>query len=133
MEAHGSRALARTMAHSVGAGTCTATRRREVDMRLIHSLTIVVWFLACCFAACAEEENPASRRNHGLGDADGGLVIPGGDLPDEQFPMNLREPYTGPPIDDYDNTAIGYLQLKARVKRVFADTGIGGNTDIYLA
>ena len=30
-------------------------------------------------------------------------------------------------------TVVGYLQLKARVARVFADTGIGGDTEAYFA
>jgi len=58
---------------------------------------------------------------------------PGGDLPDEQFPPDLLQPYTGPAITDYDNTFINYLQLKARVSQLFADTGIGGGTDAYFA
>jgi hypothetical protein len=58
---------------------------------------------------------------------------PGGELADEKFPPELLEPYTGPAIDDYDNTVLGYVQLRARVKQVFADTGIGGDTDAYFA
>ncbi len=58
---------------------------------------------------------------------------PGGALEDEQFPPELLEPYAGPPSDVYDNTALGYRQLKARIKHVFADTGIGGDTEAYFA
>jgi hypothetical protein len=58
---------------------------------------------------------------------------PGGALEDEQFPPELLEPYAGPPIDVYDNTGLGYRQLKARIARVFADTGIGGDTESYFA
>lgn len=41
--------------------------------------------------------------------------------PDEQFPADLLNPYTGPVITNYDNTFINYLQLKAKVKSVFND------------
>lgn len=92
--------------------------------------------LAVMFAACGEDENPGTGRrvgdNGGAG-ADAGIVVPGGDLPDEQFPPALLAPYTGPPIDYYDNTNVNYIQLKARINRVFADNGIGGNTETYLA
>jgi hypothetical protein len=100
-------------------------------MRLKHVLAILAVPIAAVFSACSEDENPASGRHGEPGAGDG--PIPGGTLPDEQFPANLLDPYTGPPIDNYDNTTIGYLQLKARVKRVFADDGIGGNTDQYFA
>jgi hypothetical protein len=58
---------------------------------------------------------------------------PGGELADEQFPPELLAPYTGPPIDVYDNTFVSYQQLEARVMRVFADPGIGGDTAAYFA
>jgi hypothetical protein len=102
-------------------------------MRFIQCLGIVVIPLAACFSACADDENPASLHSrNGSNDPNGG-PIPGGDLPDEQFPPALLDPYTGPPINYYDNTTIGYLQLKARVKAIFADDFIGGNTETYLS
>jgi hypothetical protein len=101
-------------------------------MRLFHHLGFAVLPLAAVFAACSEQDlNPSSRREREKPDA--GIVVPGGELEDEQFPAYLLEPYTGPPIDYYDNTTLGYLQLKERVKRVFADDQIGGNTESYLA
>ncbi|HVH42656.1 MAG TPA: hypothetical protein VM925_09940 [Labilithrix sp.] len=85
------------------------------------------------FAACSEPPSDSfQRKNVGNGSEEEGPP-PGGELPDEQFPAELLEPYTGPPIDEYDNTVLGYVQLRSRVKQVFADTGIGGNTDAYFA
>lgn len=87
-----------------------------------------------CFSSSDDlkdgDENPT---------ADGGLADgaplpppPGGEATDEQFPADLLDPYDGPPIDNYDNTFANFQQVSARVKQVFADTGIGGNTDTYL-
>lgn len=93
------------------------------------------------FAGCALED-PSRLRDGQPEGADalpnvasppGGDAIPGGELPDEQFPPELLEPYTGPPIDDYDDTFIGYRQLVARIVRIFADPGIGGNTTTFFA
>src|SRR5215207_2685885 len=101
-------------------------------MRLGPFLTLLFPIITG-LVACGEDVDSNPNRRRGEGDTDAGREIPGGSLPDEQFPAYLLEPYTGPPIDYYDNTAIGYVQLKARVKRVFADDGIGGNTDLFLA
>lgn len=93
-------------------------------------------FAAAFWAACEPDDEEAGRRAY---DPDGGAggsaknLPPGGDLADEQFPPALLEPYTGPPINVYDNTFVSYLQLKARVARVFADTKIGGDTEAYFA
>ncbi len=102
-------------------------------------------------AACADENTtllggPGGSSNGGVdggsssgeagvadGGVDGAVRPPGGALPDEQFPPELLTPYTGPPITDYENTFVSYLQLKARVTQLFADTGIGGGTEAYFA
>ncbi len=97
--------------------------------------------LASCWAACAsdpastgvppgETPGPVVENEAGTG-ADGTTTPPGPE--DEQFPPDLRTPYTGPPIAYYDNTFVTYWQFKSRIASVFADTGIGGNTDTYLA
>jgi len=99
-------------------------------MRLSHSIGVLLLAVGIVAACGDADTNPNPRRRS---PADEALVIPGGELPDEQFPKELLEPYNGPPINEYDNTPIGYLQLKARVKRVFADEGIGGNTEAYFA
>ena len=77
---------------------------------------------------------PSAPRDQGDAATGGGTdKVAGGDLPDEQFPGALLEPYTGPVIDDYDNTTLGYVQLRARVDRVFADRELGGNTDTFFS
>lgn len=103
-------------------------------MRLSHYLGIALVPAAAIFACGGDDEqNPNPGRPRDGEDGGPPLVIPGGELPDEQFPKELLEPYTGPPIDVYDNTPISYRQLKSRVARVFADTGIGGDTEAYFA
>jgi hypothetical protein len=52
---------------------------------------------------------------------------------DEQFPPELLMPYTGPAITDYDNTFIGYLQLKSKVHAVFSDDWVRNGTDNFAA
>lgn len=107
----------------------TSLRLRQSGMSLVFFVTAVA-----CYGACSEQGDLTSRRSN-AGGADSGASAPppGGDLPDEQFPPELLDPYTGPPIDDYDNTVLGYVQLRARVNQVFADTGIGGDTNAYMA
>lgn len=102
-------------------------------MKRIHRS---LWLVALALGVACDDPTSDSfkRRNgsDGTGNVDEGPV-PGGELPDEQFPAELLEPYTGPAIDDYDNTVLGYEQLRARVGQVFADSGIGGGTDAYFA
>jgi hypothetical protein len=104
-------------------------------MRLLYVLGVALPLLAAFAAACGDDENqnPNLRKGGTSSNGDSGLVVPGGDLADEKFPAALLAPYTGPPIDNYDNTAVGYVQLKARVMRVFADTAIGGDTNAFIA
>jgi hypothetical protein len=55
---------------------------------------------------------------------------------DEQFPPDLVAAYTGAPNTDYDNSFINFLQLKGKVKAVFADSwvrGPDGGTDQFEA
>src|SRR5262249_20825891 len=106
------------------------TKLRTTTCLLIMTLAGTVFG-----AACGDGGDLSDNPNQAPGAGDAGAVEPppGGDLPDEQFPPGLLEPYTGPPIDDYDNTTLGYLQLRARVKQLFADDGIGGGTDNYFA
>lgn len=105
----------------------------QKSLGLILSLSIATAFAA----ACGDEDvdaNPGRRNADATDDAGGAIEPPpGGDLPDEQFPPSLLSPYTGPPIDDYDNTTLSYTQIRSRVKQLFADDGIGGGTDAYLA
>jgi hypothetical protein len=114
-------------------------------MSRLRELLCVVALGAACAVACSDE-NSNSLTGSGSGGggpgADGGVAgeggdvdgaVPGGSLPDEQFPPGLLGPYTGPPITDYDNTFVNYLQFKARVSQLFADTGIGGGTEAYFA
>jgi len=77
---------------------------------------------------------PGTTPDGGSADDGGGPPgpPPGGTLADEQFPPDLLKPYTGPPNTDYENTFVTYLQLKARVVQLFADTGLGGGTDAYF-
>ena len=103
-------------------------------MRLPYYLGVLALPAAAIFA-CGSGDDPNANPGRGRGEngADSGIVVPGGELADEQFPKDLLDPYTGPPIDNYDNTTITYRQLKSRVQRVFADDGIGGNTETYFA
>jgi hypothetical protein len=94
--------------------------------------------LAAMLAACAAPDDEASDTpNSNLtGSAD--PSVPGGPLPggtdaDEQFPAVLNTAYTGPAIESYTNAFGTYRQLVARVKYVFADEKIGGDTAAYLA
>ncbi len=116
---------------------------------MISHRTLLTLGLALSVAAACSDQNsnsltggssgttPPGTDVDGGGSADGGPTTPppppGGALPDEQFPAELLGPYTGPPITDYENTFVSYLQLKARVTQLFADTGIGGGTDAFFA
>ncbi len=53
----------------------------------------------------------------------------GGTLADEQFPPELLTPYTGVKSTDYDNTFINFVQVKGKVKAVFADDWQRGGVD----
>jgi hypothetical protein len=55
----------------------------------------------------------------------------GGPAADEQFPPELLTPYTGTPIDSYDNPFLNFVQLKAKVKSVFADDWVRGGVDQF--
>lgn len=109
-------------------------------MRRFRSALYIPAVLAFAWAAACSSESVDPARARGGDDptagGDGGTQSPppaAGDLADEQFPPELLAPYTGPAIDNYDNTFVTYWQLKSRVERVFADSGIGGNTETYLA
>jgi hypothetical protein len=102
-------------------------------MRLVKASAILAAVVtAAAFLACSDDVNDNPGRRNAPG-ADNGAPVPGGDLPDEKFPPELLDPYTGPPIDDYDNTTLSYGQLKSRIKAVFADDFIGGDTEKYIA
>ncbi|NMO15567.1 hypothetical protein HPC49_22915 [Pyxidicoccus fallax] len=51
--------------------------------------------------------------------------------PDEEFPLALLEPYSGPALSTYDNPFIGYDQLRGKVKAVFNDTWVRGEVDRF--
>lgn len=55
----------------------------------------------------------------------------GGTPPDEQFPPQLLEPYTGAPNPNYDNTFINYAQLKNKVNALFDDPWVRGGEDLF--
>ncbi|MFZ5439415.1 MAG: hypothetical protein ACOZQL_05370 [Myxococcota bacterium] len=55
----------------------------------------------------------------------------GGVAADEQFPPELLMPYQGPAITSYDNPFINYVQLKAKVKAVFADDWVRSSVDQF--
>lgn len=57
----------------------------------------------------------------------------GGGPDDEQFPALLLQPYGGPSIDVYDNTFLGYAQLKGKVSAVFGDAWVRGGVDQFQA
>lgn len=109
-------------------------------MHLHRHLLLCGALVGAMIGACGDA-NPDAPNGGGPGDeqadassTEGGVdTVPGGDLPDEQFPPGLLGPYTGPAIDDYDNTALGYVQLRARIDRVFADKALGGNTDAFFS
>jgi len=63
----------------------------------------------------------------------GGPGAGSGGPEDEQFPPNLLTPYGGPASDVYDNTFIGYMQLKGKVAAVFGDSWVRGGVDQFQA
>jgi hypothetical protein len=69
----------------------------------------------------------------GPGGGGGGPGGGGGGPDDEQFPPLLLQPYGGPPIDVYDNTFLGYAQLKGKVATVFGDAWVRGGVDQFQA
>ena len=50
---------------------------------------------------------------------------------DEQFPAQLDRPYTGAPVDDYDNAFVNYSQLRGRVDVVFDDAWVREGVDKF--
>jgi hypothetical protein len=102
-----------------------------------HSFILAGLSVAAIAAACSEPVGDGFQRTSPGGDdagADSGRAEtpPGGELADEQFPSDLLDPYTGPVLDEYDDTFVSYRQLRARVEAVFADTGLGGDTDAFF-
>jgi len=69
----------------------------------------------------------------GAGGGGGGPGGAGGSAADEQFPAGLLTPYSGPPIAVYDNTFLGYMQLKGKVAAIFGDAWVRGGTDQFQA
>lgn len=55
----------------------------------------------------------------------------GGPPADEQFPPELLMPYTGMAVSGYDNPFINFVQLKSKVKAVFADDWVRGGVDQF--
>ena len=82
----------------------------------------------------ADVDPGSVQAGGGEAGVDGGAASPppGGSLPDEQFPSALLAPYSGPPNTEYDDTFVGYLQLKGRVAQTFADPNLGGGTEAYF-
>lgn len=102
------------------------------------------WIFATCIAGAAvaaacggtsdellgTDPNGTQNGNDGGPNGDDDGPLPGGELADEQFPPDLLGPYTGPAINYYDNSFVNYLQLRARIKRVFNDPTLG---DAYFS
>lgn len=53
--------------------------------------------------------------------------------PDEVFPPELLEPYSGPPSTEYDTTWLTYEQLRGRIKVQFGDDWIRDGVDEFSA
>ncbi len=51
--------------------------------------------------------------------------------PDEEFPADLLQPYTGPPSVEYDDTFLTYDQLKSRVVQQFDDDWVRLGVDEF--
>jgi hypothetical protein len=76
--------------------------------------------------ACSGNITSPGGRNGGSGGGDGAPS-------DEQFPDTLLAPYSGPPSDVYDNTFVGYMQLKGKVAAIFGDAWVRGGVDQFEA
>jgi hypothetical protein len=102
-----------------------------------RALTLIVGLIVACASACGATDDllgaPAVAGTSNLpgSDAPGG-PLPGGSSEDEQFPADLVGAYTGPDMRVLTNPILNYRQLRARVTRVFADSGIGGDTGVYF-
>ena len=80
-------------------------------------------FLALSLACSGSITAPGSEASGGGAGSAG----------DEQFPSSLLTPYSGPAIDVYDNTFLGYMQLKGKVAALFGDAWVRGGTDQFQA
>ena len=90
--------------------------------------------LALALACSGSITGPGNSGGGGGGGGGGGSGGGGGGVPeDEQFPPLLLEPYSGPAIDAYDNTFLGYMQLKGKVGAVFGDAWVRGGMDQFQA
>jgi hypothetical protein len=83
--------------------------------------------------ACSGSITGPGGGGGGPGGGGGGSGGGGGGPDDEQFPPLLLQPYGGPPIDVYDNTFLGYMQLKGKVATVFGDAWVRGGVDQFQA
>lgn len=54
-----------------------------------------------------------------------------GSPPDESFPVELLEPYAGPPSTEYDNSFLTYEQLKGRIRVQFQDDWVRDSVDKF--
>jgi hypothetical protein len=52
-------------------------------------------------------------------------------LPDEIFPPELDQPYSGPAVDEFDDTFLSYPQLRGRIRSVFQDEWVRGSEDRF--
>ena len=62
-----------------------------------------------------------------------GVVVARACRTTSSFPPLLLQPYAGPVIDVYDNTFLGYMQLKGKVTAVFGDAWVRGGVDQFQA
>ncbi|MFO0729048.1 MAG: carbohydrate-binding domain-containing protein [Myxococcota bacterium] len=51
--------------------------------------------------------------------------------PDEIFPPNLVDPYTGPPVAEFDDNFINYPQLRGKVRSIFQDDWVRSGVDHF--
>jgi hypothetical protein len=110
------------------ASTSPRDRLRKTSFMLIASII--------CASACSlvgSDSLGDGEKSGGGGPGEDNSPLPGGVETDEQFPADLVAAYTGPDVSTYANTFVDYRQLRARIKTVFADDAIGGNTDSYIA
>ncbi len=52
-------------------------------------------------------------------------------IPDESFPVELLQPYTGAKSTLYDNTVLSYDQLRGRIRAQFGDDWVRGGEDRF--
>ena len=86
--------------------------------------------LALSLACSGSITTPGGSSSSSSGGGPGGSTGPAAD---EQFPSSLLTPYAGPAIDVYDNTFVGYMQLKGKVAAIFNDGWVRGGTDRFQA